>query len=161
MKNHEPKIADANESGWILVTKFWTPKCYDNQKYQWKDGTEEEILENCDTLVSYYLFITRGFGTTHDGQHSEDQPAEEYVKLFNINYFLLKIAKKFLDKEDYFKILENLNRSRNKLSPAQGLFLELYGAIQHITVHTQKEDNSTIDLIQLDLSNMIVSSEQD
>lgn len=137
---------DAKDSGWILVTKYWKPTCYKGEHYQWVKGTEEEVLVDCDTLVSYYLFITRGIASTNDDQ--------QYVKLYNINRFLLNVAKKVLDKDIFVSILKHFNFGKPSLSPSQALFYELHAALQNLQVQDTTKDNEIVELVKFDYSNV-------
>lgn len=145
---------NAADSGWILVTKFWIPVCYKQEHFRWPKDTEEEVLVNCDTLVSYYLFITRSF----EGDTNIEN-VQSYVKLYNINHFLLKVAKQVFEVSDYQKIFESLNAGKPSLSPSQALFHELYAALQNVQVQAMKEEK-IIELVKFDYSNVINDKEE-
>lgn len=141
---------DAKDSGWILVTKYWKPNCYKGEQYKWIKGTEEEALANYDTLVSYYLFITRGISSTIDVQ--------QYVKLHNINHFLLDVSEKVLDKDIFVSILRHFNSGKPSLSPSQALFYELHDALQNLQIRDRNaKDNKIMKLIKLDYCNVLKS----
>jgi hypothetical protein len=143
---------NAQDSGWILITKYWTPTCYKDEHYQWAKDTDEKVLKNCDKLVSYYLFITRGINSIKDDQ--------QYVKLYNINHFLLEVAEKVLDTASFVLILRNFNSGEPGLSPSQVLFYELRSALQNLYVRVIKNKES-IELIKFDYTNVLNPTEAD
>ena len=135
----------AYDSLLLLSTKGMRHKDYNGETFDWSKDVQESILTGYDSFV--FSFMKRG------GLNQEN------VSLENINLVLLDIFKQvcpnsvwqMLEAMQGYRYVESTGFGKKPFkathSPAQALFVELYGRLQAVQV--KKADKETGELIDI------------
>jgi len=145
------KKLGAYDSLLLLTIKGMVHKDYNGEIFQWNDNRQEVVLNGYDPLI--FSFMKRcGLN-------------QENVSLEAINLVLLDIFKE-VNPEGVWQMLEAMQGYRYvsstgfgstsfmaSHSPAQALFIELYGRLQAVQVREQNvQTNEIFDIISFDES---------